>query len=57
MVQVSNLLSIGFSLFFATALLELHASHVHDGSGDLVDVIFFLLCETEYVESFLYQKK
>lgn len=48
------LCAISFSLFFATPLLELHASHVHDGGCDLVDVILLFLGETQNVESLLH---
>jgi hypothetical protein len=34
-------------------LLELHATHVHDGGGDLVDVILLFLGETQNVEGIL----
>ncbi|OAD59362.1 hypothetical protein WN48_09193 [Eufriesea mexicana] len=46
-----------FSLFFATPLFELHATHMHDSGGDLVDVILFLLSEAQYVEGLLQVSK
>lgn len=45
--------SVSFSLLFATLLLESHGSHVHDSGGDLVDVLLFLLSETQDVEGLL----
>ena len=45
--------AVSFSLLFATSLLELHATHVHDGGGDLVDVILLFLGETQNVEGIL----
>lgn len=45
--------TVGFGLFFTTTLLELHATHVHDGSGNLVNVVLFFFGKTEHVESLL----
>jgi hypothetical protein len=42
-----------FGLFFATPLLELHRSKVHDGSHDHVDLIFLFLGEAQNVKGFL----
>lgn len=49
----TNLSAIGLGLFLTTPLLELHATHVHDGRGDLVDVILLLLSEAQHVEGLL----
>lgn len=49
--------AIGFSLFFTTPLLEFHATHVHDGRGDLVDVILLFLGEAQHVEGLLLLKR
>jgi hypothetical protein len=46
--------TVSFGLFFATPLLELHATHVHDGGGDLVDVVLLILSETQDVEGLLF---
>jgi hypothetical protein len=46
--------TIGFSLFFATSLFELHGTHVHGGGSDLVDVVLFFLSETQDIEGLLY---
>lgn len=46
--------AVSFSLFFATPLLELHATHVHNGGGDLVDVVLLLLGEAQDVEGLLH---
>ena len=48
------LCSVGFSLFLATPLLELHATHVHHSGGDFVNVVLFFLGETEHIEGFLF---
>lgn len=56
-VQSSYLSAIGFSLFLTTPLLELHATHVHDSCGDLIDVVLFLLSEAQYVEGLLLAEK
>lgn len=45
--------TVSLSLLLATPLLELHASHVHDSGGDLVDVVLLLLGEAQHVESLL----
>jgi hypothetical protein len=45
--------AVSFSLFFATPLLELHATHVHDRGGDLVDIVLLILSETQDVEGLL----
>lgn len=50
---VTLLGTVGFSLFFATLLLELHTTHVHDGGGDSVDVVLLILGEAQDVESLL----
>lgn len=47
------LCSVGFRLFLATSLLELHATHVHDSSGDLVNIVLLLLGEAQHVKSLL----
>lgn len=49
--------AVGLSLLLTTPLLELHASHVHDGRGDLVHVVLLLLGETEDVEGLLQSHK
>lgn len=46
--------TILFSLFFATTLLELHATHVHNSGGDLVDIFLFLFGEAQDIEGLLY---
>lgn len=48
------LFTILFSLLLATTLLELHATHVHDSGGDLVDILLLLLGEAQDVEGLLY---
>uniref|UniRef100_A0A2M4DMR2 Uncharacterized protein n=1 Tax=Anopheles darlingi TaxID=43151 RepID=A0A2M4DMR2_ANODA len=53
---VTILGTVGFSLLFATLLLELHATHVHDSGSDLVDVVLLLLSETQNVEGFIGQQ-
>lgn len=45
--------TVSLSLLLATPLLELHATHVHDSGGDLVDVVLLLLGETQDVEGLL----
>lgn len=45
--------TILFSLFFATTLLEFHATHVHDSGGDLVNIFLFLLGEAQDIEGLL----
>lgn len=45
--------AVSLSLFLTTPLLELHASHVHDGGGDLVYVILLGLGEAQNVEGLL----
>jgi len=45
--------AISFSLFLSTPLLELHATHVHDGGCDLVNVVLLFLCETQNIEGLL----
>uniref|UniRef100_A0A8W7NY04 Uncharacterized protein n=1 Tax=Anopheles coluzzii TaxID=1518534 RepID=A0A8W7NY04_ANOCL len=56
--QLSNTVTIlgtvSLSLLFATLLLELHTTHVHDSGGDTVDVVLLLLSETQNVEGFLH---
>ena len=42
--------AISFSLLFATPLLELHFTHVHDSGGDLVGVLFVFQREAQDVE-------
>ncbi len=42
--------AISFSLLFATPLLELHFTHVHDSGGDLVAVLFVFFGEAQDVE-------
>ena len=44
---------VGFRLFLATSLLELHTTHVHDRSGDLVNIVLLLLGEAQHVEGLL----
>lgn len=55
--QLSNTVTIlgtvSLSLLFATLLLELHTTHVHDSGGNTVDVVLLLLSETQNVEGFL----
>jgi hypothetical protein len=55
--QLGDLLTsfgtVSFSLLFATSLLETHSSHVHDSSGDLVDVVLLFLSETQDIEGLL----
>lgn len=46
--------AIGFALFLAGTLLELHAANVHDRGGDLVNVVLLLLSEAEHIEGFLF---
>ena len=50
---LSFLFAFLFGLFFATPLLELHRSKVHDGSHDHVDLIFLFLGEAQNVKGFL----
>lgn len=50
----SLLNTIGLSLLLATPLLELHATHVHDSGGDLVDVVLLLLGEAQHIEGLLF---
>lgn len=57
MIQTLYLSAIGLSLFFTTPLLEFHATHVHYGRGDLVDIILLLLGEAQHVEGLLLQEK
>lgn len=52
----TDLSTVGLSLFLATPLLELHATHVHDSGGDLVYVVLLLLGETKDVHGLLYYK-
>ncbi|KZC14948.1 Cytochrome b5-related protein [Dufourea novaeangliae] len=42
-----------FSLFFTTPLFEFHTTHVHDSSGDFVDVVLLFLGEAQHIESLL----
>lgn len=46
--------AVGLSLLLATTLLELHATHVHDGGGDLVHVVLLLAGEAQNVEGLLH---
>lgn len=46
--------AVGLSLFFATTLLELHATHVHDSGGDLVHITLLLSGEAQDIEGLLY---
>lgn len=46
--------TVGFGLFFTATLLELHATHVHNGSGNLIDVVLFFFGKTEHVERLLH---
>lgn len=50
----TDLSSVSLSLFLATPLLEFHTTHVHDGGGDLVDVVLLFLGEAQDVEGLLY---
>lgn len=50
------LFAVSLGLFFATPLLELHGTHVHDRGGDLVDVVLLFLGEAQYVEGLLQGK-
>ena len=45
--------AVGLGLLFATLLLELHLSNVHDGGRDAVDVLFLLGAELQHVEGSL----
>lgn len=45
--------TVGFSLFFTTPLLELHATHVHDSGRDSVHVLFLFQGETQNIEGLL----
>jgi hypothetical protein len=51
---LTSFCAIGFSLFLATSLFELHGTHVHDSGGDLVDVVLLLLCEAQDIEGLLF---
>lgn len=50
----TDLSAVSLSLFLATPLLELHATHVHDSGSDLVYVVLLLLGETKHVHGLLY---
>lgn len=45
--------AFGFSLLFATPLLEFHGAKVHDTGSDLVNVLLLSLGEAQDVEGFL----
>lgn len=49
----SLLNTVSLSLLLTTPLLELHATHVHDSGGDLVDVVLLLLGEAQHVKGLL----
>lgn len=48
--------AISLSLLLTTPLLELHATHMHDGGSDLVDVGLVLSAESQDVERLLQDK-
>ena len=49
----TDLSAVGLSLFLSAPLLELHATHVHDGGSDLIDVVLVLFGEAQDIERFL----
>lgn len=51
---LTGLSTIGFSLLFATTLLESHGTHMHDSGSDLVDIFLLLLGETQDVKGLLF---
>lgn len=52
------LCTVGLGLLFTTPLLELHTTHVHHSSGDLVNIVLLLLGEAQHVEGLLsFEKK
>lgn len=50
------LFAVGFGLFFASSLLELHLSHVHDCSSDHVTVVLLFTAEIENPKGILWRK-
>lgn len=50
---LTGLGAVGFGLLFAAALLECHTAHVHDGRGDLVDILLLFTGEAQDIESLL----
>jgi len=48
--------AVRFGLFFATPLFELQASHVHNTGSDFKDIILFLFCEAQHIESLVSQR-
>jgi hypothetical protein len=53
----AHLSTVSFGLLLATSLLELHLTHVHDSTDDLVDVQLLLSGEAQDVEGFLFTSR